>query len=164
MTVYIQRQFGGFIAPGTNTDPTTYPASARVWDLKDVYPSSILSLAQGKQISYETTIAASDTLNVSLPFSYVQGNNLFVLIRSNKLVKVQTSLYNGDTSKALIRPGLASDQNGVLCFTDKVQSITITNTTAVTATIQYVAYEIPSLTASDNWRSTYQTTGVVQAN
>lgn len=160
MTVYLQRQFAGWLAPGNDEDPVTYPPQSRVWDLRDVYPSNVLQIDQGLQNSFETTIATLGSLTVALPQLYVSTEKLFVLIRGNKLLKVVTVIPVAGTSSALLRPGLDTDQNGVHCFCSRVTSITITNPSADTATVQYFLFQMPDLSLAASWEQGYQVTGV----
>ncbi len=160
MTDYIQRQMAGFMAVGTSTDPVTYSLSSRVWDMRDCYPANILQIDSGLRISFETQIAASGSLLLPLPADYSDASKLFVCLRSNVLVKVVTVMPVAGTSTALLRPGAATDQNGIHSFVARTTSITVSNPSATTATIQYVAFEYPDLTASASWRDGYQTTGV----
>ncbi len=157
---YIQRQFAGFLGVGSNTDPVTYSISNRVWDMRDTYPANVLQVADGLRLSFESQIASLGTLVLPLPPEYDTAEKLFVCIRSNLLVKVATVIPIIGTSSSLIRPGLATDQNGVQSFISRVTSITITNPSATTATVQYTAFQLPDLAASASWRDGYQTTGV----
>ncbi len=161
MSTFIQRQFAGWIAPGTDTDPVTYPPSTRVWETRDVYPSSILKIEDGLQISFETTLATLGSLVLPLPQLYDSANRLFVLIRSNLLVKLVTIHPVLGTSSSLLRPGADTDQNGFQSFVGRVTSITLTNPSATTATIQYMAYEYPDLTLSASWQNSFQTPGII---
>lgn len=157
---YIQRQIAGFLAIGTSTDPVTYPLSNRVWDMRDCYPANILQIEDGLKISFETQIAASGSLSLPLPPAYTDAEKLFVCLRSNLLVKVVSVLPVAGTSTALLRPGLTSDQNGIHSFVSRCTSITVSNPSSTTATIQYVAFQYPDLDSSASWRDGYQTTGV----
>jgi hypothetical protein len=161
---YIQRQIAGFLGIGDDTDPVLYGFSSRVWDMRDCYPANQLQLADGKKISFETQIAASGSLSLPLPASYASANPLFVLFRATKLVKVVTVDPLLGTSSSLCRPGLASDQNGLQCFCQRITSITVSVPGVDAATIQYMAFEVPDLTLSSNWRQGYQTTGVYTGN
>lgn len=161
MTVYLQRQFAGWLAAGDDTDPVVFPPQSRVWDMRDVYPSNVLQMDSGLQNSFETTIDTLGSLTVQLPQLYDSAEKLAVLIRGNKLLKIVTVIPVAGTSTALLRPGLATDQNGVHCFCGRVTSITITNTSADTATVQYFLYQMPDLTLAASWEQGYQVTGVV---
>lgn len=162
---YIQRQIAGFLGIGHNTDPVTYGLSDRVWDMRDAYPANQLQLGDGKKLSFETQIAASGSLVLPLPSSYDTTNPLFVLFRCTGLAKLVTVDPDLGTSTSLCRPGLAADQNGLQCFTQRITSITVSNPSSTAAiTIAYMMFEVPDLTLSSNWRQGYQTTGVYTGN
>ncbi len=157
---YIQRQFAGFLGIGSSTEPVNYSLSKRVWDMRDTYPANVLQIADGLRLSFETQIASGGTLTLPLPPAYDTDEKLFVSLRSNVLVKVVTQIPIVGTSAALLRPGAATDQNGVHSFVSRATSITVTNPSAATATVQYTAFQLPDLELSTSWRDGYQTTGV----
>ena len=131
MGVYIQRQFSGILVTGTNTDPSTYSIAGRVMDFRDAVPSSVLKIDDGLYANHEYTVGTLGSLALRLPEGYSSANRLFFRIRSDYTLRVVSVLPVLGTSTALWRPGLATDQLGLMTFCGRVTSITVTNPTAV---------------------------------
>lgn len=164
MTIYVQRQFAGWLAAGSDTDPVTYAPSSRVWDLRDGYPSNILKLADGQQCSAEIILGASASQALTLPYQYSSANRLCVVIKTTStLLKVTTTVPVLGSSVFSVKAGASSDELAFATFTSRVSAITILNSGATSSTTRVFMFEVPDLSDTDSWRDGYQTTGVVTA-
>ncbi len=162
MADYVQRQFAGWMAPGDDTEACTYAPSERIWDFRDVTPSAILKLADGKWVADSRTIAISSSLTLALPADYDTAERLCVNIQTNRLLKAVVVIPVVGTSTALIRPGLSTDQNGLWVSASRVTSIVITNTSStLTAKVSWALYELPDLEDPDSFLQGYQTIGII---
>jgi hypothetical protein len=127
--------------------------------ITDVNPRYLLQLSgNGKFSSDYTQVAASGTFSIPLPQKYVTTNNLHMCLTSDKTIQITTAGANG-TSDIMLRAG--TNQIGVLTQCGPVTSITITNSSASTANIEWFLFELPNVAANAGWRDGSLATGVL---
>ncbi len=161
MTVYIQRQFSGFLAVGETDDPVTVSPSNRAWELQDVYPAAILKVAAGKFSTTTARIAAdrAETHTVDLPSDYDATKRLcFLLSSTQDLLIAVVSPDHPASSTVVYAP---TDQLAVYSVVETITSISIQCIGGEDASVSYFIFEYPDLTLVDSWRDGYQTLGVV---
>lgn len=156
--MYIQRQIQAFLATGDApaiAEATTFP-----WRQRDVRPSLVLVLAAGKQDSDAIRLNAGQSYALPLPSDYDTTRPLFCALKASSAAKVVTVSPAHATSTALIKA--ASGYPGILQWTGRVTSITVSNPHATDATlVEYFLHELPDLTLAASFRGGFMAFGYV---
>lgn len=146
----VLRQLATHVVEGAVTDMATAPNYE--FQFVDVHPRFILKLAAGKLVNDYTTLDASASFTIPLPNAYSSANRLFVMLRSNKTLKVTTVSPAHATSVVMLKAGAAATQNGIYTFVDRVTSITLLNPQATVAKVEWFCFEYPDITKASGWR------------
>ncbi len=161
MSTYIQRQFSGFLAPGTVTDSSTVSVAAKEWEQQDVYPSTVLKVDTGKYSSTQATVLAwlAETHTVDLPSSYTPGTRMNFTLRTDQPLKITVTSPDHPASETMVYA--PSGQYGFYSVVETITSIDIVNVSAYDAVIEYFCFEYPDLDDAGSYRDGYQTLGVI---
>lgn len=125
----------------------------------DMPARCIMELAgDGKFSSDYTQVAASGSFALPLPQNYVTTNLLHIMLTSDQTVQV-TITGGPATSNVMLRAG--ANQVGVLVQCGTVTGITVANTSANTANLEWFLFELPNILVNAGWRDAALVTGLV---
>lgn len=143
------RQLAAVLADGAVSDMSS--VGDFHYRLVDVNPRMVMKLTDDGRVSTGLTQVASGggTYTIPLPQSYVNTNQLYVLLTSDQTVKL-TLTTPSLTSNALIRAGL--NQVGIVALCDLVNSLVITNAGGTAANVEWFLFELPAITTTAGWR------------
>lgn len=152
------RQLGAQVAAGALTALSQTNDYAD--QVVDVPSRMIMQLAaSGKMSRGFGQVAAAGIFAIPLPQAYVTTNMLHVAFATDQTLKLAWVDASG-TRTAMVRAGLAADQPGLLVFCGAVTSLTITNSAAVAANVEWLLFELPAITTNAGWRDGSLATGL----
>ncbi len=161
--MFIQRQCSTILIPGDDTSASAQGMAEKLYDSSDTYPANIMVVVDNKYTAGEISIAASGSQDLPLPGGggYATGKWCGIFITCDANAKIVTASADHATSTHLVKAWTNSE--GVACYMDTgVTSITVTNTSSVTALTRYFIFQYPDdLDDNDAWRSGSQTTGIL---
>lgn len=161
VTTYIQRQIAAFLARGdvdAMADATKFASRIR-----DVRPSTILKLDDGKWSSQALTLNASDSYVVQLPSDYSSANKLHgVFTFSQGGGKVKAVVVSPELTGTSTQLLYSETGRGLWIFQQRVTSITLSLAAAQSdAILEYFLFEMPDLADADSYRDGDRTLGYV---
>lgn len=156
--MFVLRQIASAVAAGAKT--ALAAADQVVNQVVDVSSRMIMALLGPGKVSADfTQVAATVTFNIPLPQAYVTTNMLHVSLASDQTVEVSWTI-GGVVQNAMIRAGLATDQNGVLVFCGPVTALSVKNPQAVAANVEWLLFELPAIGTVAGWRDGSLATGL----
>ncbi len=159
MSDYIRRQITTTIADGEVA--AIEDAASISTRVRDVRQSTVLKIADDKTSDGDFPLSFGESAVLQLPVDYDASKKLHGIISCDngtaKCVIVSPELTG--TSTQLINS--VSDNAGVLCFQQRITSITVSNpASSGTINIKYFLFELPDdLDSADSYKDGAQTVG-----
>lgn len=144
-------------------EQTNVAGSRRIpFKLTDVSPSVVLKLGDGECIHDSYNFSTGTSFVVPLPVSYTSADQLQVFLQATKTCKVViVSPVEGTSTIILYGTDSSTDGDhfGVLSFTQRITSITITSAQS-NVQVNYSLFKLPDLSLAASFRDGSLTTGV----
>ena len=157
---FANRRFAVSVVPGIQT--TLYGTDSVVSQIQEGPQRNVMALLdQGRFSSDVTQLAAGSTFAVPLPSTYNPSNRLLVLLFSDQIVKLTAVQPVLGTAVLMLRAGLAPDQPGIASFCGQVTSLSLLNSSATLANLEWFLLELPAIATNAGWRNGVLSTGLV---